>query len=377
MKLPPNILTFDKDKEDYDYDVQPTLPPSLPNLKIIPFLPSDALDAKKKMDDKKRYPILDERVTDANIYTFTNLFSPPIETEGGFVPKEPPLLDNFYDTYHTTGIEANAVTAITVSPITKQNEPKEDSCLSEGLKIRHGEAVTSKNVCVVCVCYYGDIVCQDPQCPPLQKGCRQTTILDRTTCCPRIICSEEDSNLVLDHLEITSNPKDVITVADGIVSQDPFKNVIRTEPAPNLQTLIGDLPDYIRRNSPTTTDPTLSINQESTTRKSWSSPKPDELSLDKVLQLLLINDEEKTTITYPNITGTSTEVNNRNTTKENADNITENVIKDNGGGVGPLKLAGCNIYGRMYRVGRIISELSGPCLECKCTEIGVQCTKLC
>uniref|UniRef100_A0A182TST8 VWFC domain-containing protein n=1 Tax=Anopheles melas TaxID=34690 RepID=A0A182TST8_9DIPT len=36
--------------------------------------------------------------------------------------------------------------------------------------------------------------------------------------------------------------------------------------------------------------------------------------------------------------------------------------------VGILKLAGCNIYGRMYRVGRIISELSGPCLECKCTE---------
>ena len=44
--------------------------------------------------------------------------------------------------------------------------------------------------------------------------------------------------------------------------------------------------------------------------------------------------------------------------------------------VGLLKLAGCNIYGRMYRVGRIISELSGPCLECKCTEIGVHCTPL-
>uniref|UniRef100_A0A8W7PII6 VWFC domain-containing protein n=1 Tax=Anopheles coluzzii TaxID=1518534 RepID=A0A8W7PII6_ANOCL len=41
--------------------------------------------------------------------------------------------------------------------------------------------------------------------------------------------------------------------------------------------------------------------------------------------------------------------------------------------VGILKLAGCNIYGRMYRVGRIISELSGPCLECKCTEVGVHC----
>lgn len=43
---------------------------------------------------------------------------------------------------------------------------------------------------------------------------------------------------------------------------------------------------------------------------------------------------------------------------------------------GLLKLAGCNIYGRMYRVGRIIDELSGPCLECRCTEVGVSCTPL-
>lgn len=42
-------------------------------------------------------------------------------------------------------------------------------------------------------------------------------------------------------------------------------------------------------------------------------------------------------------------------------------------GAGLLKLAGCNIYGRMYRVGKIITELSGPCLECMCTEVGVQC----
>ncbi|XP_026329643.1 uncharacterized protein LOC113237409 isoform X2 [Hyposmocoma kahamanoa] len=41
-----------------------------------------------------------------------------------------------------------------------------------------------------------------------------------------------------------------------------------------------------------------------------------------------------------------------------------------------LKLAGCNIYGRMYRVGRIIAELSTPCQECRCTELGVQCRAL-
>lgn len=43
---------------------------------------------------------------------------------------------------------------------------------------------------------------------------------------------------------------------------------------------------------------------------------------------------------------------------------------------GILKVAGCNIYGRMYRVGRIITELSGPCLECRCTEVGVSCSPL-
>lgn len=43
---------------------------------------------------------------------------------------------------------------------------------------------------------------------------------------------------------------------------------------------------------------------------------------------------------------------------------------------GLFKLDGCNIYGRMYRVDRIIAELSSPCLECRCTEVGVACTPL-
>lgn len=43
---------------------------------------------------------------------------------------------------------------------------------------------------------------------------------------------------------------------------------------------------------------------------------------------------------------------------------------------GLLKLAGCNIYGQMYRVGRIIAELSTACQECRCTELGVQCRDL-
>lgn len=43
---------------------------------------------------------------------------------------------------------------------------------------------------------------------------------------------------------------------------------------------------------------------------------------------------------------------------------------------GLLKLAGCNIYGRMYRVGMYLNELSSSCLECRCTVVGVSCTPL-
>ena len=45
---------------------------------------------------------------------------------------------------------------------------------------------------------------------------------------------------------------------------------------------------------------------------------------------------------------------------------------------GLLKLAGCNIYGQMYEVGKVIDELSNACLECKCLpDIGVGCTPKC
>lgn len=49
---------------------------------------------------------------------------------------------------------------------------------------------------------------------------------------------------------------------------------------------------------------------------------------------------------------------------------------DSGAAPTALKISGCNIYGRMYRVGKIIAELSNPCLECMCTEIGVHCNQL-
>lgn len=152
--------------------------------------------------------------------------------------------------------------------------------------------------------------------------------------------------------------------------------------------------------------PTAASRQHvTTTRKpieTTKTPIPEEeFSLDKVLQLLFTSvDKEtpvkkeanktRTTISKHVTSSTTTTVNP--TSRPSSGHIskpTKKVTTDgNGGysnhpnsvdsiqGVGLLKLAGCNIYGRMYRVGRIISELSGPCLECKCTEVGVQCKPL-
>lgn len=65
------------------------------------------------------------------------------------------------------------------------------------------------------------------------------------------------------------------------------------------------------------------------------------------------------------------------TTTERLTEETSSKVLDNEIPMGTLlKLAGCNIYGRMYRVGRIITELSSLCQECRCTEIGVQCKQL-
>lgn len=72
---------------------------------------------------------------------------------------------------------------------------------------------------------------------------------------------------------------------------------------------------------------------------------------------------------------TSTErLTEKTETVETSSKVLDNEIPMSVGSL--LKLAGCNIYGRMYRVGRIITELSSPCEECRCTEIGVRCEQL-
>ncbi|GLG95000.1 uncharacterized protein GBIM_02064, partial [Gryllus bimaculatus] len=85
--IPPEIeailnITQKKD-EDYEYDYnEPSLPPSLPGVRIIPFVAADAV-----VEDKNSptvYPKDKHRPTDNPVFykvSHPNLFSPPVETE--------------------------------------------------------------------------------------------------------------------------------------------------------------------------------------------------------------------------------------------------------------------------------------------------------
>lgn len=186
------------------------------------------------------------------------------------------------------------------------------------------------------------------------------------------------------------------------MTPDPFKDVIRTEPAPDLQSLMGDMLPYFTRK--TTHTPETTTQRASNTKSEANDDESMNYSslLDRILQIFPVETIQENS-TKPAKTASEIQTQifvnktpaDRATTApsvkhmphynvsaaDNTDNDAYNRIEDRESsniadappGVGILKLAGCNIYGRMYRVGKIISELSGPCMECKCTEIGVQC----
>ena len=291
----------------------------------------------------------------------------------------------------------------------------------------------------------------------------------------------ESPTVVLDRLDSTSS-----FVHEPTVSPDPFRDVIKTEPAPDLPSLIGNMMmPYLVDRSITTANSLISGISATTTSSSansnfdgfagplrndiWNESKltmvaPDRnlvsqhnagnfssgadvnpitqvassdeddsiFSLDSVLDLFFNDPTATTTTVKLNVTttkvppltnsaatvasdiigaivssttslpsstsrrmpsaATATTATVTNTSpaemsvtsssaaeappSRNLTTSKKTLEKDAGPTGGLLKLAGCNIYGRMYGVGRIITELSGPCRECRCTDVGVQCKPL-
>nr|XP_034840429.1 uncharacterized protein LOC117996480 [Maniola hyperantus] len=570
-------------KEEYDYDyTEPTLPPSLPNLKIIPFVAADAvveddvsskesLDysaleredkfpvyypsketkdtiyATRKVDvynptqypifiSKKvepQYPSLSQEADDMNApypsirnempgpvqeYTVTaslgnsakinykgdtpptatntqfeveppanNLFSPPVETEGGFIPKGPGIVDDYYSVYPSTPL-GNIVPHLTTS---MQIDPKDECVSGDGRHVSEGESISVS--CSVCSCAWGELHCSPRPCstPP---GCRRkaTDISTTDLCCGELICDKmnnttsmplmttKEIEIDLNETEITSKYEKVsFTYHDSTTTPRVYTN-IDTIKNTSLGTNISetnerfqdkDLMIPITSVTSSTTEKSFSYTTSTETANNgivgnnnhsleYDEEDDDEgFSLGSVLKLLLSETYDTTTeapkkkittvlaSTTPKMTSTPVPTTKRKqftsengfvpvthrspyappkklyspntinridhlvlgesnairkstpkpTTKTTPQPITTKTVEISskegfgghsvevhppapnfvsGYGLGLPKLAGCNIYGRMYRVGRIIAELSSPCQECKCTELGVQCRSL-
>ncbi|XP_065208758.1 proteoglycan 4-like [Planococcus citri] len=95
--IPLNSSSLSRHKMKYqqanyepEYD-EPALPPSLPNLEIIPFVASDALDKPKEpvADRKEGIEYVEDETTPTDPADLIKKFSPPSLTEGGFIPRDP------------------------------------------------------------------------------------------------------------------------------------------------------------------------------------------------------------------------------------------------------------------------------------------------
>lgn len=65
-----------------------------------------------------------------------------------------------------------------------------ERCTSGGQSYRHGELLTEPNACDLCLCFYGEILCQEPKCPSVKSGCHRLLEKEHGTCCGKIICSK-------------------------------------------------------------------------------------------------------------------------------------------------------------------------------------------
>ncbi|KAM3961859.1 LOW QUALITY PROTEIN: uncharacterized protein ACR2FA_004184 [Aphomia sociella] len=312
-----------KTKGEYDYDyTEPTLPPSLPNLKIIPFVAADAVvDDDIASKEPLTYPILEREdkfpvyyptvesketvyatrredtyhptnypvfvsekvesqyppssheidlpntaypitqndlgtthdytvsmsVGNANVKMNTsntktsststsfeiqspsdNLFSPPVETEGGFIPKGPGIIDEYFAVYPSTP-SGPAVPHLTTS---MQLDVTRGECVSgDGRHIPEGNSVSL--ACSICTCAWGELHCSPRPCHT-PSGCkrRPATSSDADLCCGELLCDKNNN--------ITSAP--VVNVALNTTEKNNFND---SKASSKNKTEIGDVPSNL------------------------------------------------------------------------------------------------------------------------------------
>ncbi|KAI9554009.1 hypothetical protein GHT06_019281 [Daphnia sinensis] len=298
--VPPTLAEEEEEPLDYDYSNM-ELPPSLPNLEIIPFVAADAVMGVPNLEE-------DERL---------NL--------GGVMEQRTPLSQ------------------------AAGSESKSEHCSSGGNVYNHGELIEAEveDACKMCRCMLGEIVCHETQCAPLLAGCQR---LDQPGfCCGQVVCGGggagndrvEPLNDVINSTSDKGQTEEKVQPSD-----EESKTITSTTPSPS---------------------PMLAFKVTFPPRPSSTLPPPPPTP-----SFLL----RRFTSTRPTPRPTMSTTLRSFNSKFNKPAINNLVGVPAPFATGGLRIDSCNIYGQMYRVGRIIDELSGPCVECKCTEIGVNCVNL-
>lgn len=156
-----------------------------------------------------------------------------------------------------------------------------------------------------------------------------------------------------------------------------------TKPTPPLIKPTTTIPPFKHVYIPSTTTTNIPL-------ATVSSSKNMEFNSTKLVynNNTLINETQQNQIKYVSSQHSNEPITQLRTTPKPYDNVFQshtqmqsgygvseifNSMKTNNVISGLLKLSGCNIFGKMYKTGELIHELSDPCSRCICSEAGVNC----
>ncbi|XP_054709394.1 uncharacterized protein LOC129219099 [Uloborus diversus] len=265
-----------------------------------------------------------------------------------------------------------------------------DFCFVNGRIYTKGELIITADPCDFCRCVYGRKICTKKDCP-VPPGCQPEKVPGY--CCPRFTCGND------------------------MTPESQAKNVtMNSIPSPSLPTPYPRLPERIRpviavqekttlkygsrvRPRPTQMYPESKSTARPTTRFSESSSITPKYGYSTERTNSFPHFVKEVATTEPDV-AQSTRANSfdfvRSTYQasdfeisssvRNADTSSKIAIKTTTQQAelqfvpdpwGLLKVSGCNIYGKFFKINDQVEILSGPCSHCICTTNGVECNDIC
>ncbi|KAK6625182.1 hypothetical protein RUM43_005473 [Polyplax serrata] len=399
-----NVTDVADDYENYDYN-EPKLPPSLPNLVILPFVAADAV-----VKDQTKTRVYEY---DISKNYFNEFFTPPVKTEGGFVPRDPPNLIKQIDEYGrnkdnyplTQSSDGDNVGLPFISIQNLSNSSSTDS-FERRMSATNDSIHTNEPYSLIKPKLASDLAISTSLTPPrlTHFNAKPVTVTYKDAVLdyyPELpVAPEVDYSLTTRSYEKKTAPNRAEIKFSGMspvpsttvkslpilaVSDRPNENVFTkavksiphiaiVDKTSILTNIFKSLLEESRKQS--TTVPTsvkkISSNTLPLTPQSFAVTRPVTSTIAPVVP----HPEPASPLVATRRQDDSGDHHFVGKEEPGFGKFNKNAEvtykRKNFGSL--LKLAGCNIYGRMYRVGKIIAELSGPCVECICTDVGVQCS---